>query len=63
MRKHVFAPRAIGYVLSLACAMLFALCLPAKAQQAKRIPQIGFPRELDSCPGGQSYWPVSGRLA
>ena len=23
------------------CAMLFALCLPVKAQQAKKIPQIG----------------------
>jgi putative ABC transport system substrate-binding protein len=32
----------LPFALSLACALLFALCFPAEAQQSTRIPRIGF---------------------
>jgi putative ABC transport system substrate-binding protein len=44
MRKKVvdFAPRAMRYAFCLVGALLFALCGPAEAQQAKNVPRIGY---------------------
>lgn len=44
MRKRFFGMTLspLLFALSLACAMLFALCVSAEAQQTKKIPRIGY---------------------
>jgi hypothetical protein len=39
---RVFTLSPLPFALSLLCALLFALCVSAAAQQPKRVPQIGY---------------------
>jgi putative ABC transport system substrate-binding protein len=63
MRKEgiVFTLTAMLFALSLVGAMLFALCLPAEAQQEKKIPRIGYLTSRD--PAGESTRAEAIRLA
>jgi putative tryptophan/tyrosine transport system substrate-binding protein len=51
MRHKATGKRKISYIAL--CAMLFALCLPAEAQQPKKLPKIGF---LSSGGEGSPAW-------